>query len=239
MKQNTSTAVMQRRSEPHDSLDDFPTPPWATRAMCKWLISMGERLRECEAADPCANRGHMVRPLREYFGSVCASDIHDYGQGFPVRDYLFGKPDPVDFTFINPPFRLAEKFLAQARRASRLGVCMFARSAFTEGVERYNSIFRKDRPGAQIQFSERVVIHKGRLLDPDRLMWVKDKKGEWIQRKPSSATAYSWFFFPSDRIGNHTELDWFPGGTRRANTCPGDYPPGQEIHPEPMAESLI
>lgn len=34
--QNRSSAVMQQRAEPHNSLDDFPTPPWATKAtqMC-------------------------------------------------------------------------------------------------------------------------------------------------------------------------------------------------------------
>ena len=37
MSQNRSSAVMQQRSEPHDSLDDFPTPPWATRALCQHL----------------------------------------------------------------------------------------------------------------------------------------------------------------------------------------------------------
>lgn len=37
MSQNCSSAVMQQRSEPRDSLDDFPTPPWATRALCEWL----------------------------------------------------------------------------------------------------------------------------------------------------------------------------------------------------------
>jgi hypothetical protein len=31
--QNTSHAVMAQRSEAKDSLDDFPTPPWATRAL--------------------------------------------------------------------------------------------------------------------------------------------------------------------------------------------------------------
>ena len=32
-KQNTSHAVMAKRFEENDSLDDFPTPPWATRAL--------------------------------------------------------------------------------------------------------------------------------------------------------------------------------------------------------------
>lgn len=34
----TSTAVMARRVEPADSLDFFPTPPWATRAFCEHVM---------------------------------------------------------------------------------------------------------------------------------------------------------------------------------------------------------
>eukprot|EP01137_Pigoraptor_chileana_P020428 Opistho-2@6560 len=114
MNQNTSSAVMQQRSEPHDSLDDFPTPPWATRALCG-LIQNQYRLQTKTVREPAANRGHMVKPLQEYFHTVEASDIHDYGAGFPVRDYLFGPPPPmVDWTITNPPFRLAEQFIRLA-----------------------------------------------------------------------------------------------------------------------------
>lgn len=37
--QNRSTAVMQQRlrDDVPDPLDYFPTPPWATRALCEWL----------------------------------------------------------------------------------------------------------------------------------------------------------------------------------------------------------
>ena len=35
MTQNTFSALMQQRSEPHDGLDDFPTQPWATKALCE------------------------------------------------------------------------------------------------------------------------------------------------------------------------------------------------------------
>jgi site-specific DNA-cytosine methylase len=46
---NTSPAVMQQRHEPHNSLDDFPTPPWATRALCERLGDLsGLTARECE-----------------------------------------------------------------------------------------------------------------------------------------------------------------------------------------------
>ncbi len=41
--QNRSSAVMQQRSEPHDSLDDFPTPPWATRALCEYIARYSAR----------------------------------------------------------------------------------------------------------------------------------------------------------------------------------------------------
>lgn len=37
-QQNTSHAVMAQRIEAKDSLDDFPTPPWATRALIEHVI---------------------------------------------------------------------------------------------------------------------------------------------------------------------------------------------------------
>ena len=87
MSQNRSTAVMQRRHEAHDSLDDFPTTPWATRAACEFLRSAGLDIAAMSVREPCANRGFMVRPLLESFGAVMPSDVHDYGLGYDVKDY--------------------------------------------------------------------------------------------------------------------------------------------------------
>lgn len=176
MTQNVSTAVMQRRVEPHDSLDDFPTPPWATRALCEWLGSNGYKLSGMVCREPAANRGYMVRALMEFFAEVEASDVCDYGFGFPVQDYLFGPDqDPVDWTFCNPPFRLAKQFIDRALRTSRVGVAMIVRSAFTEGVDRHESLFAVNPPAFVLQHVERVPMVKGGY-DP----------------KASSATAYSW-----------------------------------------------
>src|SRR3546814_2673532 len=110
---------MQRRVEPHDSLDDFPTPPWATRALCEWLTCReSQPLDMFFCREPAANRGHMVRPLGEYFAAVSGSDVFDYGAGFPVQDYLFGPlPEATDWTITHPPFRLAEQFIEQLGRA--------------------------------------------------------------------------------------------------------------------------
>ena len=38
MVQNTSHAVMAQRIEAADSPDDFPTPPWATRALIEHVL---------------------------------------------------------------------------------------------------------------------------------------------------------------------------------------------------------
>ncbi|SEM54837.1 hypothetical protein SAMN05192583_0586 [Sphingomonas gellani] len=177
MSQNRSTAVMQRRVEAHDSLDDFPTPPWATRALCRWLDELSRpplELMTCR--EPAANRGYMVAPLREAFHHVEASDVHDYGAGFPVADFLFPGPlAEVDWTITNPPFRLAEQFIARAMETSRIGVAMIVRGAFLEGVGRYERLFAVNPPSDVLQFSERVVMHKGRLAP-----------------EGSTATAYAW-----------------------------------------------
>ena len=46
--QNKSHAVMAQRSEAKDSLDDFPTPPWATRALLEHVLP-GSELSELTA----------------------------------------------------------------------------------------------------------------------------------------------------------------------------------------------
>ena len=209
MTQNTSSAVMQQRSEPHDSLDDFPTPPWATRALCDLLERMGFALQLDSVREPAANRGHMARPLGEYFGSVTASDIHDYGAGFPVQDYLFGPPPPrTDWTITNPPFRLAEQFIRRGLECSS-AVAVIVRSAFLESVGRHRDLFSVHRPRLVLQFTERVVMHKGKMLDPEVPVetW-SEKEQAFVMRKPSTATAYCWILWTNSGRHGPTEFDW-------------------------------
>ena len=204
MTQNTSSAVMQRRSEPHDSLDDFPTPPWSTRALCEWIGRYFRSPSDLIAREPAANRGHMVKPLREYFGTVEGSDIFDYGAGFPVQDYLFGPdPKPIDWTITNPPFRLAEQFIERALRTSRKGVAVIVRSAFLEGVGRHSRLFSVTPPTDILQFTERVVMHKGKL-----------------SAKGSTATAYCWLVWNFPCQG--TRFHWIPP-CRKQLERPEDY----------------
>ena len=205
MTQNTSSAVMQQRSEPHNSLDDFPTPPWATRALCE-RFGGANVLSGMTVCEPTANRGHMVRPLAEYFRTVIASDIFDYGVGFLVKDYLFGPCGPsVEWTITNPPFRLAEQFIERALETSTYGVAMILRSAFLEGVGRHNRLFSQTPPSHMLQFSERVVMHKGKLSE-----------------KGSTATAYCWLVWIKNFRGP-TQMEWIAPCRKRLERA-GDYP---------------
>lgn len=206
--QNRSSAVMQQRSEPHDALDDFPTPPWATRALCEWLIDQEYPLHEQTVREPACNRGAMVRPLCEFFGLVQAADVHDYGYGYATMDYLFGPADYLsrtDWTITNPPFRLAEQFIERALDRSKVGVAMLVRAAFLEGVGRFDRLFSVTPPTNVLQFSERVVMHKGKLVADG-----------------STATAYAWLVWQKRDIV--TRLHWIAPCRKRLER-PGDYEP--------------
>ena len=208
MTQNRSSAVMQQRSEPHHSLDDFPTPPWATRALCEWLVRQGEDLASFSCREPAANRGHMVKVLAEYFHRVEASDVHDYGAGFPVADFLFSaQPALTSWSITNPPFRLADQFIQRMAECSEFGFAVLVRTSFLEGVGRWQRLFSRNPPSHVLQFVERVVIHKGRLAP-----------------EGSTATSYCWLVWIDGGCSEEgdTLFDWI-APCRKELERPGDY----------------
>lgn len=207
--QNTSHAVMAQRHEPHDSLDDFPTMPWATRALVEKVIrtEFGS-VSDQTVWEPACNRGHMVRPLSEYFGHVWASDIHEYGFG-AQGDFLIPGMVPwddgrgVDWIITNPPFRLAEQFIERASQVAKVGFAMIVRTSFLEGVGRYTNLFSKNPPSIIAQFSERVPMVKGRLTATG-----------------STATAYCWLIWIEGE--DETRFVWIPP-CRKSLERPEDY----------------
>ena len=204
MKQNTSHAVMAQRHEPGDSLDDFPTPPWATRALLRHVLTDVD-FHTSSCLEPACGRGYMARPLAEKFNTVEAYDIHGYGFG-GTRDFLTYpyETNSHDWVITNPPFRKAEQFLERALIVARKGVAILARTVFLESVGRYNRIYQTSPPSVFAQFSERVPMVKGRV-DP----------------KASTATGYAWFVWQKDS-GKDPILTWVPP-CRKKLEFDGDY----------------
>ena len=203
--QNKSHAVMAQRVEAKDSLDDFPTPPWATRALIEHVIEQAGEAKHLTCLEPACGRGHMARPLAEYFARVHASDVHPYGFG-DVADFTTGMhvADAFDWIITNPPFRLAEEFFRMAMPIARRGVAMLTRTVFLESVGRHDRMFAPHPPSKVAQFSERVPMVKGRL-----------------DRKASTATGYAWLVWEKARPGS-TELVWIPPCRKRLERD-GDY----------------
>lgn len=181
---------MARRNVGQGGLDDYPTPPWATAALLEHVIRVG---KGDHVHEPAANRGHMVRVLERYADRVSAYDIHDYGCGYPTRDYVAAPAIACDWTITNPPFRLAESFILKALPVSEKGVAMLCRTAFAESERRYEGLF-KDNPPTKIgQFTQRVSMSQGKL-DPT----------------VSSATCYAWFVWETAMRGQPCEFMWIP-----------------------------
>ncbi len=199
---NGARSVMGSRQEPDDSLDFFPTPPWATRALIEHVFpQIGRRSDSCwnkTAWEPACGEGHMAETLGEYFREVLASDIADYGyDGAETADFLdpiVTGSDSVDWIITNPPFgELGEAFVLEALDLANTGVAMFMRVQWLDSIGRYERIFRDTPPTLIAFFAERVNLCKGRW-DPDG----------------ATATAYMW-------------LVWLKGAEPRA---PFWIPPG-------------
>lgn len=201
------------RVEPADLRDPFFTPPWATRALCEVvlpkLVINPNHVPHASVWEPACGEGHISEVLSEYFGSVLATDIHDYGRGdaWPGKaDFLdMAAPVRADWIITNPPFRgnMAERFVLRALDLAQVGVAMFVALQFLESVGRYERIF-KDRPPTLISFfSERVPCLKGR--------WNPDA---------SSDAAYIWLVWVKDRAP--MAPFWIPPGQRVALTHPDD-----------------
>ena len=154
--QNITHAVMAQRHEPKDSADDFPTPPWATRALIEHVIGTANVAR-LSCLEPACGRGDMARPLGEYFGKVFASDIYPYGFG-AVRDFLATdaglRYSEADAIITNPPFRLASQFASFALQRAKLLVALLVRTGFLESVGRYSQLFRPHPPSLVLQFAD-------------------------------------------------------------------------------------
>lgn len=202
---NGARSIMGSRVEPDDSLDYFPTPPWATRALIE--VVLGKNLNSIW--EPACGEGHMAEVLREYCADVTASDIHDYGYNDYTVDFLtcehFNRKDEdVDWIITNSPFGdHIEQFVLHALKLAKIGIAMFVPLRWLETVGRYENIFRDNPPTCMAFFAERVNLCRGR----------------W-EPTGSTATAYIWLVWVKGKPPQPPF--WIPPGQRKALTRADD-----------------
>ena len=208
-----ATGGLRKSKEP--SLDDYPTPPWATRALLEKVLMFSPGMDTYTCWEPACNRGVMSNVLEGYFRKVWSTDVENYG--YPkanTYDFLSDRVDYVkpDWVITNPPFQLAEAFIGKATNIAKKGVAMLVRTQFLEGKGRYERLFAVNPPSAVAQFSERVPMFQGRL----------DGKG-------STATAYCWLVWDNRFIDSPyafnmrtSVMSWIPP-CRKQLERPGDY----------------
>jgi hypothetical protein len=195
VRRNRLNLACQSKRHPHAErgLDCYQSPPCAVEA----LLS-AERLPHV-VWEPAAGRGNIVRVLRDAGHAVVASDIRDYG--FPLHfrcDFLAETKVPARCAAIvtNPPYRLAQQFVAHALELSPL-VLMLLRLAFLESERRSPLI-----DGGHLA---RVHVFKRRLP-----MMHRDG---WSGPRASSAVPFAWFVFDRGYHGP-TMIDRMSWGAR-------------------------
>jgi hypothetical protein len=210
MRPEGFSAVMAHRVSDMRGLDYFPTPPWAARAGGELVRQIDRGGGGMTAWEPACGGGHMAHGLRDYFGAVSISDIHDHGgpmaAGRFIGDFLdpaFAPEMSADWIITNPPFKAGEAFVRRGWERARRGVAMLLRLQFLEGAARCR-LFRELPPHTVAVFAERVPMVAGRW-DPDA----------------SSATAYAWFIWVkpgttawSDVAARGTRMAWIAPGTK-------------------------
>jgi hypothetical protein len=171
--------------------DLYETPSPAIHALLR-VERLPHRLWE-----PAAGRGRIVNVLRAAGHEVLASDLVDYGDPthFARRDFLMEHkiPDGCEAIVTNPPFKLADEFVAHA-----LDLCprvvMLLRLAFLESERR--AAILENRGLARIHvFARRLpMMHRD----------------QWAGPKVNSGMAFAWFCWDRNHAGLPTidRISW-------------------------------
>jgi hypothetical protein len=171
-------------------LDLYETPAVATKALLRAEpVPLG-------VWEPAAGRGAITRVLQDRGHDVISSDVHDYG--FPlhfVGDFLTQEHMPADCDCIltNPPFQIAEKFVAHALNLAPR-VIMLLRLAFLESERRCDILEGRGLT--------RVYVFRKRLP-----MMHRD---QWAGRKANSGMAFAWMVWDRAHTGPATinRISW-------------------------------
>ncbi len=167
--------------------DYFPTPRWATHALIDNEPFDGD-IWECACGD-----GAMAQVLATTGNKIIATDLYPRGYGASGIDFLKAT-QPAANIVTNPPYNVAEAFVAQGLALAEKKVALLLRLAFLEGVNRANTIFANTPPARVWVFSERITFYMSGVTE-----------------RGNGTTAYAWFIWDKSHAGP-TELRWLKPG---------------------------
>ncbi|AOG03079.1 hypothetical protein [Bosea sp. RAC05] len=260
-KGTTSHAVMAQRHEAADSLDFFPTPPWATRAFFEdvFLEKQGfpsnhttwrtrpwfgsHQLHDGDGPipglsiwDPAAGEGHMTEVQREYVGEVYASDVFDYGKGYDLGSFV---GQGADIARLPKPVDLIV-----TNPPFNLAVD-FVERGLEEAKMAVAMLLRTVWVEGKDRYNRLFLPRQ-----PDLIAQYSERvpmtKGGW-DPDASTATAYAWFIWITDpkfrgvpSFPGITPTMWIPYGAERRYTKIDDRARFARIKPpEPVDESYL
>jgi hypothetical protein len=167
--------------------DCYETPACAVEALLR--VENLPRL----VWEPACGPGSIVKVLEARGHKVLASDVVDYGCGYPVLDFLTARGRENATIVTNPPYQLAEQFVKHAIYCSPF-VIMLLRLAFLESVRR--TYVLENRGLA------RIHVFRNRLPMMHRKNWAGPKS--------SSAMPFAWFCWVRGYTGPTTidRISW-------------------------------
>ena len=184
---------VQRSPYSERGLDLYETPSVAVEALLR-VEQLPHRIWE-----PACGRGAIVNVLRAHGHEVVASDLMNYGvpitaPGYYGVDFLMERRAPVGTQAIvtNPPFMLAEQFIAHAIDLCPL-VIMLLRLAFFEAGSGRTKKAALRRYVLDENPPARIYVFRRRLP-----MLHRDG---WEGRKANSGMALSWWIWDRAHSG--------------------------------------
>jgi hypothetical protein len=185
-----------RKRESHlwqrDSLDWYCEPSWVADRLFRVQPFVGEVI------DPACGRGNIVEAARRAHHAAEGWDIVDRGfPGTKVRDFLTLQTRYCNFV-CNPPFGIAEHFVAHAIELARNTTCMLLPANWVQGDKR--SRWLETTPLARVLF-----ITPRPSMPPGAAIMAGQKPG-------NGTTDYAWFIWHRGHVGA-PQIGWLRRNT--------------------------
>ena len=194
--ENCSDVIQILGGANHDTVreeDDFYATP--TMAVQKLLDNFQDGLsKDCKIWDPCAGKGHILKPFRDAGYTVEGSDLIErtdlwdnsivYPGGFDFLKY----DKPIDSNIVtNPPYKICLDFAKKGMELLEENryMCMLLKIQFLETKARYE-FFKEYPPKYVYVFVNRIGCIPG---------------GETDINKPS-AICYAWYIWQKGYNGD-------------------------------------